>query len=82
MLTSSRTLGPTRSPIETNRIAGVIGDPDSRFETAATAISASATIVSDHSIQIRSITVDRRLQPIAQDDARIWRRPSQRREPC
>ena len=31
----SRTLGPTRSPIETNRIAGVIGDPDSRFETAA-----------------------------------------------
>ena len=61
MSTSSRTLGPTRSPIETNRIAGVIGDPDSRFETAATAISASATIVSDHSIQIRSITVDLRL---------------------
>jgi hypothetical protein len=39
----SRTLGPTRSPIETNRIAGVIGDPDTGFETAATAISASAT---------------------------------------
>jgi len=50
----SRTLGPTRSPIETNRIAGVIGVPDSRFETVATASSASATIVSDHSIQIVS----------------------------
>ena len=46
----SRTLGPTRSPIETNRIAGVIGDPDIGFETVATTISASATIVSDHSI--------------------------------
>ena len=60
MSISSRTLGPTRSPIETNTIAGVIGDPDSRFETAATAISASATVVSDQSIQIRSITVDLR----------------------
>ena len=58
MLISSRTLGPTRSPIETNSIAGVIGDPDSRFETAATAISASATVVSDQSIQIRSTSVD------------------------
>ena len=48
----SRTLGPTRSPMETNRIAGVIGDPDSRLETAATAISASATIVSAQSTQI------------------------------
>ena len=38
----------------------MIGDPESRFETAATAISASATIVSDHSIQILSI---RRLIP-------------------
>ena len=27
----SRTLGPTRSLMETNRIAGVIGDPDSRL---------------------------------------------------
>ena len=61
MLISSRTLGPTRSPIETNTIAGVIGDPESRFETAATAISASATVVSDQSIQIRSTTVDPRL---------------------
>ena len=42
--------GPTRSPIETNRIAGVIGDPEIRFETAATAISASATIASAQSI--------------------------------
>ena len=46
--------------METNRIAGVIGDPDSRFETVATAISASAMIVSAHSIQILSITVDPR----------------------
>ena len=58
MSTPSRTLGPTRIPIETNRIAGVIGDPESRFETAATAISASATIVSAQSIQILSITAD------------------------
>jgi hypothetical protein len=36
----------------------VIGDPESRFETAATAISASATVVSDQSIQIRSTSVD------------------------
>ena len=50
MSTSSRTSGPTRIPIETKTIAGVIGVPDSRLETAATAISASATIVSDHSI--------------------------------
>jgi hypothetical protein len=46
----SRTLGPTKSPSVTNRIAGVIGDPDSGFETAATAIRASAKAVSDHSI--------------------------------
>ena len=58
MLISSRTLGPTMSPIATNTIAGVIGDPDNRFETAATAISASATVVSDQSIQIRSTSVD------------------------
>ena len=41
MSTASRILGPTRSPIETNRIAGVIGVPASRFETAAKASSAS-----------------------------------------
>ena len=45
------TSGPTRSPKETNRIAGVIAVPAIRFETAATAISASATIGSAHSIQ-------------------------------
>ena len=53
----SRTLGPTKSPIETNRIAGVIGDPDRRFEMPATATSASAKIVRAHSIQIRSFTI-------------------------
>ena len=51
MSTSSMTSGPTRSPIETNKIAGVIGVPESRFETLATAIRASATMASDHSIQ-------------------------------
>ena len=30
-------LGADQEPIETNTIAGVIGDPESRFETAATA---------------------------------------------
>ena len=49
----SRTFGPTRRPIETKTIAGVIGDPDRRFETTATTISASAKIARDHSIQIR-----------------------------
>ena len=48
----SRTLGPTLNSIETNMIAGVIGEPDNRLETAATAISAKAKIVSDHSIAI------------------------------
>ena len=48
----SRTWGPTRSPIATNRIAGVIGDPESRLETAASAIRARATIVSAQSTQI------------------------------
>ena len=43
--------------METKRIAGVIGDPDSRFENVATAISASARIVSDHSIQVPSLTI-------------------------
>jgi hypothetical protein len=51
-------LGADEEPDRTNTIAGVIGDPDSRFETAATAISASATVVSDQSIQIRSTSVD------------------------
>ena len=51
MSTSSRTFGPTRIPIETKTIAGVIGVPDRRFETAATAINASATIGNDQSIQ-------------------------------
>ena len=41
-------------------IAGVIGDPDSRFEMVATASSASATIVSDHSIQISLLLIARR----------------------
>ena len=48
----SRTLGPTRSPTATNRIAGVIGEPFNRFDMAATATSVSATIVSVQSIQI------------------------------
>jgi hypothetical protein len=39
---SPRTLGPTGRPIDTNRIAGVIGVPEIRFETPATAISTSA----------------------------------------
>ena len=42
--------GPTSSPKATNRIAGVIGVPDSRRETAATPSSASATSASAHSI--------------------------------
>ena len=49
MSTASRNLAPIRSPIETNMIAGVIGVPDKRIETAATASSASATVASAHS---------------------------------
>ena len=46
---------------EGNAAVIVIGDPDSRFETVATAINASATIVSDHSIQIVSTPSSDRL---------------------
>ena len=51
MSTASRTSGPISSPIDTNRIAGVIGDPDRRLEMAATPMSTSARIASDHSIR-------------------------------
>jgi hypothetical protein len=44
----------------------VIGDPDSRFETVATAISASATIVSDHFNQIVSTPSSGRLMSHAE----------------
>ena len=47
----SSALGPTSSPNATNRIAGVIGVPASRRETAATPSSASATRTSVHSIR-------------------------------
>jgi hypothetical protein len=46
----SSTFGPTSNPKATNRIAGVIGVPDSRRETAATPSSASATRERAHSI--------------------------------
>jgi hypothetical protein len=46
----SSTSGPTTNPKATNRIAGVIGVPDSRRETAATPSSASATRATAHAI--------------------------------
>ena len=46
----SSTSGPTSSPKATNRIAGVIGVPDSRPEIAATPSSASATRARAHSM--------------------------------
>ncbi len=48
--TPSSTFGPTSNPKATKRIAGVIGVPDSRCETAATPTNASATRASAHSI--------------------------------
>ena len=47
---ASSTLGPTSHPKATNRIAGVIGVPGNRPETAATPTSANATRASAHSI--------------------------------
>ena len=47
----SRALRPTSSPKATNTIAGVIGVPSSRRETAATPSSASDTRTSVHSIR-------------------------------
>ena len=48
----SRTWDPTRRPIETNMIASVSGVPETRFDTAATAIRTKDTIASAQSIQI------------------------------
>ena len=58
----SSTLGPTSKPTATKTIAGVIGVPDSRRETAATPSSANATMARDHSIRpsARSLGADPR----------------------
>ena len=48
----SSTSGPTSNPKATNSIAGVIGVPDSRPETAPTPSSAIATRASAHSISV------------------------------
>src|SRR4051794_2854699 len=47
------TSGPARSPNATNNIAGVIGVPARRPETAATPMRASATSASAHSIEFQ-----------------------------
>ena len=51
MSSSPSTFGPTSRPTATKTIAGVIGVPDSRLETAATPSSVTARIASAHSIQ-------------------------------
>ena len=56
MFISSRTSGADHQADRVKRIAGVIGDPESRLDTAATASSASANIASDHSIAAQTIS--------------------------
>ena len=50
----SSTLGPTSRPTATKTIAGVIGEPSSRRDTAATPSKATATMASDHSMRHRT----------------------------
>ena len=75
--TPSSTSGPTSNPKATNSIAGVIGVPASRRETAATPSRASATSASDHSIHDPL--------PVRDDagtrDARVGRRSRVRSSP-